>query len=66
MMIADLMGKSNLVKLGALSRSPHDPLHVEADVSRLRNEVGWKPMYDLRCGLKHTIDWWKKNYQSRC
>jgi len=31
------------------------------DVSRIKNELGWKSKHDLRSGLEKTILWFKKN-----
>ena len=59
--IADILGKSELVRLGALPERPHEPARLVADVQRLRDEVGWQPHYPLREGLENTISWWKAN-----
>jgi dTDP-glucose 4,6-dehydratase len=31
------------------------------DSSKLRNEVGWKPLYGFERGLLQTIDWYRRN-----
>jgi nucleoside-diphosphate-sugar epimerase len=57
--IAEKLGRRDLVELGALPVSEHEPHLLVADVSRLTNEVGWVPKYDLDRGLEQTINWWK-------
>jgi UDP-glucose 4-epimerase len=57
--IGELLGNPDLVKLGALSHSPTEPMHVVADNTKLRS-TGWVPRYDLDSGLRATIDWWKR------
>jgi dTDP-glucose 4,6-dehydratase len=31
------------------------------DSSKLRNEIGWKPLYGFERGLLQTIDWYRRN-----
>jgi cephalosporin hydroxylase len=35
---------------------PNDPPSIVADVTRLHS-TGWRPNYDLKTGLQHTIEW---------
>jgi UDP-glucuronate decarboxylase len=58
--IGELLGRPELVKLGALPYSPTEPMHVVADSTKLRS-TGWRPRYDLDSGLPATIDWWKQH-----
>lgn len=57
--IAHGIGRSDLVRLGALPMSPSDPPLLCADVRRLSSEVGWAPAYDLDHGLGDTVRWWR-------
>jgi nucleoside-diphosphate-sugar epimerase len=57
--IGELLGKRDLVELGALSSPPGDPPFVCADSRKLRTETSWQPRFDLRMGLKNTVDWWR-------
>lgn len=59
--IGDQLGRPELVRLGALPASPKEPPMLVADVTRLRDEVGWRPNYDLTSGLADSIAWWKQN-----
>jgi nucleoside-diphosphate-sugar epimerase len=36
-----------------------EPAAIVADVRRLRDEVGWRPEYDLDEGLGRTLEWWR-------
>jgi dTDP-glucose 4,6-dehydratase len=31
------------------------------DSSKIRNEIGWKPLHDLERGLSETIEWYRQN-----
>ena len=54
------LGRSDLIRLGALPQREGDPNFLVADVKRLNEEVGWAPKTDLVSGIKKTIEWWKK------
>ena len=62
--IADQMGRSDLVQLGALPTAPNDPPSLTANVSRLQSELGWSPRYGLKDGLRETIDWHRQQRNS--
>jgi len=57
--IGTLLDRVDLIKLGALPWSPTEPMHILADNTKLREDTGWKPGYNLEDGLRQTIDWWK-------
>jgi nucleoside-diphosphate-sugar epimerase len=59
--IADAAGRPDLVEWGALPQRPGDPPLLEADVRRLRDEVGWRPGVPLVEGIRSTVEWWKAN-----
>ena len=61
--IGSLVGRPELVKLGAIENVPGEPLKLYADVNRLRNEVGWQPRFDLPQGLEATIQWWTNHLE---
>jgi nucleoside-diphosphate-sugar epimerase len=56
--VGDLLGRPELLALGALPYGAGDPPFVCADNRRLC-ETGWAPRFDLNDGLRHTIDWWR-------
>lgn len=41
-------------------RPGHD-IRYAIDASRLRKELGWKPLVDFKTGLKQTIEWYLEN-----
>jgi dTDP-glucose 4,6-dehydratase len=41
-------------------RKGHD-LRYSIDFSKIKRELGWKPMHSFKEGLKETIEWYKKN-----
>jgi len=56
-----LVGRPDLVHLGARETPPGDPPFICANTNRLRAEVGWRPAYDLQTGLEETIAWWRNH-----
>lgn len=55
-LIGEQMGEDSLTRFG--KDEPIEPLFIGADVTRLTNEVQWKPGYILTEGLKRTIQWY--------
>ena len=58
--IATKLGRPELLKLGARSTNLQDPPLLLADISRLKDELGWQPSFDIDRGLDETIAWWKE------
>lgn len=56
---ANAVGRLDLVKFGVRPPIANDPPCLAASVSRLRNEVGFKPRYGLEDGIKATVQWWE-------
>jgi nucleoside-diphosphate-sugar epimerase len=57
--IGRLLGREDLLKLGAIPSRANDVPLVVADVERLVNEIKWQPRFSMEEGLKHTVDWWR-------
>ena len=57
--IAELVGRPDLVELGALEAPPDEPPLLVADVGRLRDEVRWRPWRSIDAGLRETVEWWR-------
>lgn len=57
--IADQLNKRSLIQLGAVPAPPGDPDVLVADVSRLRDEIGFLPRYGLEQGIAQTIEYMK-------
>lgn len=59
--IGRLVGRPELIALGARPMQAGDPPYLVPDTSRLRREVGWRPALDLETGLRRTIEWWRRD-----
>ena len=57
--VARIVGRPELVELGVLEAPADDPPLLVADVTRLREEVGWRPSRSLEDGLRDTVGWWR-------
>jgi nucleoside-diphosphate-sugar epimerase len=58
--LGELLGRPELIRLGALPNRDWDPAYVCGDNHRLRTEAHWAPRYALRDGLAQTIEWWNQ------
>lgn len=60
--LADLVIESCGKKLELIFKPerPHEIKHRFGDISKMRKLLGYKPRYELREGLKLTINWYKK------
>lgn len=50
----------DLLEFGAQALRPNDPPVIEADVKRLRDEVGFRPRFTLAEGMANTVQWWRE------
>jgi nucleoside-diphosphate-sugar epimerase len=57
--IAERIGATEFLRLGAKSAPQNDPPLLLADVRRLNGELGWLPTMSLGAGLDDTIAWWR-------
>lgn len=55
--IGDIIGRPDLIELGALPAAQDDPASLVAAVDRLQS-IGFTPAYSLEQGLAQTIAWW--------
>jgi len=58
--LAGMVGRPDLLRLGAVPVSPDEPPMIVADVRRLEKEVGWQPQWSLESGLQATLEWWQQ------
>jgi len=54
------MPPANLGTPNSPPPSKSEPAHIVADVSRLRDEVGFRPAYSLQAGLRDAINFWRE------
>lgn len=57
--LGELLGRPELIRLGAFPKRDWDPMYVCGVSSRLRTEARWSPRYALREGLANMIEWCK-------
>ncbi len=57
--LATLSGRPELLAIGALPDRPNEPAASFPDVSRLRDEVGFRPSVSLDDGLAAALDYWR-------
>jgi nucleoside-diphosphate-sugar epimerase len=57
--IGRMLGRPDLIALGALPSPKGEPPVLEADTGRLAGEVGWRPAMTLEQGLAATANWWR-------
>lgn len=53
--LGEVVGRPDLVRLGALPPREGEPERIVADVARLRDEVGFTPRMGLRGGLEDAV-----------
>jgi nucleoside-diphosphate-sugar epimerase len=58
--VARAAGRPELLRPGALPQREGEPAELVADVRRLRDEVGFRPRYELESGIKDTVDYWRE------
>jgi nucleoside-diphosphate-sugar epimerase len=58
--IGALVGRPELIRLGAIPPASTDVPIVVADTTRLEQELEWRPRWDLDAGLQKTIAWWRE------
>jgi nucleoside-diphosphate-sugar epimerase len=56
--IAQLVGRPELIGPGSQADRSGEPPLLVADVARLRDEVGFRPRWELAGGLAATVNWW--------
>ncbi len=59
--LEELMDRQDLLRPGSLPARDNDPPLLQADITRLKNEVKFTPSYSLERGLAETVAWWR-NY----
>jgi len=59
--IGQLLDRSDLLDIGAMPYREGETMLVASDNRKLVEGTGWRPKYDLRSGLEHTIAWWRKH-----
>lgn len=58
-LIADMLGRPDLLCLGALPEAAGDPPTLVGDAQRLHS-LGFVPAFSLEDGLRETVSWWTR------
>jgi UDP-glucose 4-epimerase len=59
--IRDLIDPSLPLGFGEVPYRPDQIMHLQADISRLKQATGWSPNVDLDEGLRRTVEWLREN-----
>jgi len=54
------VGGEDLVRFGAHAAPPGDPPRAVADITRMRQELGWEPRFSIEAGIERTIAAWRQ------
>lgn len=57
--LATILGRQDLLRLGALPARLGDPLRMSAEPRTLRG-LGWEPRVGVEEGLRRSIEWWRE------
>jgi nucleoside-diphosphate-sugar epimerase len=58
--IARHLGREELLRVGAVAGAEDEVPALVADVTRLHDELGWRPQIELADGLADVIAWWRE------
>lgn len=59
--IRDLIDSNLPIGFGEVPYRSDQIMHLQADISRLREVTGWSPHVSLDEGLRRTVQWFRKN-----
>jgi nucleoside-diphosphate-sugar epimerase len=59
-LIGQETGVGALIRFGERHLSATEPDVIEADITRLSNEIGFRPRHDLAGGVADAIAWWRR------
>lgn len=57
--IRDAMAPSIPIQFGALDYYPNQVMHLEADITQLTADTGFRPQYSFAQGMQETVEWIK-------
>lgn len=63
--IERLTDAEGFVDYGRRALSASEPMELAADVSRLHDELGFRPHFSLDAGLRDTVEHWRQHLQER-
>jgi nucleoside-diphosphate-sugar epimerase len=62
-LVAEAAGNRALVRFGARAAPVGDPPEICADITRLREQVGWSALTPVEEGVQRTVAWWRSRLE---
>ena len=59
-----IWGSGN-IEFPVLENQPHEAGLLSLDISKAAEKLGWKPKWNARQALEHTLNWYKKYYNDK-
>jgi UDP-glucose 4-epimerase len=60
--IRDMIDPSLTLCFGEKDYASDQVMHLQADITRLKNAVGWQPKVSLSEGLRQTVEWFRQHH----
>ena len=57
--ISEFTGNADKLNFGAFQPRAGDPDSVLGDTTKMQEQVGWAPKYNLHHGIEDTVNWWR-------
>ena len=57
--LCDRLGKLDEMVLGEVPYGKNQIMHLEADISKIAEDTGWKPKVEFEDGIRRTIEFYK-------
>jgi len=61
LLLRDMIDPELQLGFGELPHAKDQIWHLEADIGKLKEATGWRPMIDLEAGLGTVLDWLRQN-----
>ncbi len=61
--LCDKLGKSDEMVLGSIPYGEKQVMHLEADITKLKEDTGWEPEVEFEEGIERTIEFYKERVQ---
>ena len=64
--IRDAINSSAELGIGEIPYLPDQAMHLEADITSLKEDLNWSPTTNFQTGIKKTIEWYKAMKGMNC
>ena len=64
--IRDAINSSAELGIGEIPYLPDQAMHLEADITSLKEDLNWSPTTNFQTGIKKTIEWYKAMMGMNC